>query len=181
MIYLILFLTFLKIGAFTFGGGYAMLPLIQQEVLNRGWLTADKLMEFVAISESTPGPFAINISTYVGYHMGGVFGAFCSTMGVVLPSFVIILIVVKVLDKFKENKYIKGAMFGLKGSVCGMIGVAVITAVKAAVSSMSFSIAEVIVASLLFIVSVFGLYKKVHPLYLILFSAVVGIIFKSIV
>ncbi len=180
MIYLELFLTFLKIGAFTFGGGYAMLPLIQQEVINNNWLTASELMEFVAISESTPGPFAINISTYVGYHMGGLLGALCATLGVVMPSFVIILIVVKILDKFKSNKLIKGAMFGLKGSVCGLIAVAVITAVKSAVSSMTMNVTEIIVACLLLLVSILGLKKKVHPIYLIVFSAVVGIIFKTV-
>ena len=97
-----LFYTFLMIGAFTFGGGYAMLPLIQEQVAAR-WgdvITHQSMIDFVAVSESTPGPFAINMATYVGSEMGGVFGAFCATLGVVLPSFVIILIVAKCDDKF---------------------------------------------------------------------------------
>ncbi|MFR5864198.1 MAG: chromate transporter [Acutalibacteraceae bacterium] len=81
MIYLELFRTFLKIGAFTFGGGYAMLPLIQAEVLSHGWMDASALVDFIAVSESTPGPFAINIATYVGTETGGIGGALCATLG----------------------------------------------------------------------------------------------------
>ena len=84
MILLELFLTFLKIGAFTFGGGYAMLPLIQEEVIRKGRLTKELLIDFVAISESTPGPFAVNISTFIGTKLGGFLGAICATLGVVL-------------------------------------------------------------------------------------------------
>ena len=87
MIYLTLFLTFLKVGAFTFGGGYAMLPLIQDEVASHGWMEMEQLVNFIAVSESTPGPFAVNISTYIGSQLGGLFGAFCATLGVVTPSF----------------------------------------------------------------------------------------------
>ena len=91
MIYLELFWTFLKIGAFTFGGGYAMIPLIQAEVGAHGWMSAEEVVNFVAVSESTPGPFAVNASTYVGMQTAGFAGAFCATLGVVLPSFIIIL------------------------------------------------------------------------------------------
>ena len=83
MIYLRLFLTFLKIGAFTFGGGYAMIPLIQQEVIKNSWLTSEELIDFIAISESTPGPFAVNVSTFVGMQTGGIVGALCATFGVI--------------------------------------------------------------------------------------------------
>ena len=95
MIYLELFLTFLKIGAFTFGGGYAMLPLIQDAVLQNKWSTQEEIIDFIAVSESTPGPFAINMATYVGSQTGGVLGAVCATLGVVLPSFIVILIIAK--------------------------------------------------------------------------------------
>ena len=91
MIYLELFLTFLKIGAFTFGGGYAMLPLIQAEVVSHGWMEQQAIIDFIAVSESTPGPFAVNMATYIGSEIGGIFGSVCATIGVVLPSFVIIL------------------------------------------------------------------------------------------
>ena len=100
MIFFELFITFFKIGLFTFGGGYAMLPLIQEEVTTRNWIPLEDLINFIAVSESTPGPFAINMATYVGSEVGGVygvmgsiFGSFCATLGVVLPSFIIILII----------------------------------------------------------------------------------------
>ena len=86
MIYLELFYIFLKIGAFTFGGGYAMLPLIQDEVIAHNWIDSQSLIDFIAVSESTPGPFAVNIATYVGAEVGGIFGSFCATLGVILPS-----------------------------------------------------------------------------------------------
>ena len=99
MIYLKLFLTFFKIGLFTFGGGYAMLPLIQQQVVEKQWMTLERVNQFVSISESTPGPFAVNMATYVGAEMGGVFGSVCATLGIVLPSFIVILIVAKCYEK----------------------------------------------------------------------------------
>ena len=99
MIYLKLLLTFLKIGAFTFGGGYAMLAFVKEEVLQNAWLAEADIINFIAISESTPGPFAINMSTYVGTQVAGFFGALCATLGVVLPSFVIILIVASCFER----------------------------------------------------------------------------------
>ena len=86
MVCLELFVTFFKIGLFTIGGGYAMLPLIQEEVQSNGWMTAQELVNFIAVSESTPGPFAVNVSTYVGAELAGLPGALCATLGVVLPS-----------------------------------------------------------------------------------------------
>ena len=93
MIYLNLFLTFFKIGAFTFGGGYAMLPLMQQEVLANSWMREEELLNFIAVAESTPGPVAINMATYIGIETAGLLGAAISTFGVVLPSFLVILLV----------------------------------------------------------------------------------------
>ena len=114
MIFLKLFLTFFKIGLFTFGGGYAMLPLIQEEVLSNGWMELSSLIDFIAVSESTPGPFAINIATYVGSQMGSdfgvigsIFGSFCATLGVVLPSFIIILIVAKIAGTISISQICK--------------------------------------------------------------------------
>ena len=129
MIFLELFLTFFKIGLFTFGGGYAMLPLIQEEVANKAWIASSDLVNFIAVSESTPGPFAINISTYIGSQTGGefgilgsIFGSFCATLGVVMPSFIVILIVARFYEKFKTNKVVAGCMAGLKPAVVGLIG-----------------------------------------------------------
>ena len=106
-----------------------MLPLIQAEVSKR-WsevISTQSMVDFVAVSESTPGPFAVNMATYVGAEMGGVFGSFCATLGVVLPSFVIILIVAKCYDAFRQSRVVKGCMSGLKPAVVGLIGNAVLT------------------------------------------------------
>ena len=98
-----LFWTFFKIGAFTFGGGYAMIPLIQKETVeNHKWITDDDILEIVAIAESTPGPVAINSATFVGYRTAGFFGAMFCTLGVVLPSFLIISVISMVLDRFES-------------------------------------------------------------------------------
>ena len=181
MIYLELFLTFLKIGAFTFGGGYAMLPLIQAEVIAHGWMQQEAIIDFIAVSESTPGPFAVNMATYIGSETGGIFGSVCATIGVVLPSFVIILIVAKCFEKFKQNKVVKGCMSGLKPAVVGLIGSAVIT-VAATVfvpSGFSFNIFTNIsfyVSLVIFALSLVAAFKKVHPIIIISFSAVAGIL-----
>lgn len=183
MIYLSLFFTFLKIGAFTFGGGYAMLPLIQQEVLNHGWLSAEELIDFIAISESTPGPFAVNVSTFVGMQTAGVLGAVCATLGVVLPSFVIILLVAKMFDKFQESKTVNGAMIGLKGAVVGLIGVAIITTGISVFGNAisNVNIKELVAAVILLGGLLFGISKKINPILLIIASAIFGMIVKTFI
>ena len=117
-----LFLTFLKIGAFTFGGGYAMIPIIQREITeSRKWLTDDDILDIIAISESTPGPIAINSATFVGYKVAGFWGAFLSTFAVVLPSFVIICILSLLLDAFSDLKAVQYAFFGIRAAVLALI------------------------------------------------------------
>lgn len=117
-----LFLTFLKIGAFTFGGGYAMIPLIQREAVEKqGWISEDEVLEIVAIAESTPGPIAVNSATFVGYKAAGVWGAFCATFGVVLPSFVIIALLTQALDVFQHIRLIQYAFFGIRAGVLALI------------------------------------------------------------
>lgn len=116
-----LFFTFLKIGLFTIGGGYAMIPLIQDEVLAHGWLTQEQLIDFIAVAESTPGPFAINIATFVGTKTYGVLGALATTTGVVLPSFIIILVVARFFLTFRENRYVQAALSGLRPTVVGLV------------------------------------------------------------
>ena len=117
-----LFLTFLKIGAFTFGGGYAMIPLIQRETVEgRKWITDEDVLEIIAIAESTPGPIAVNSATFVGSHVAGVPGAACATLGVILPSFVIILIVAGLLDAFQHLRVIQYAFFGIRAGVLALI------------------------------------------------------------
>ena len=190
MIYLELFLTFFMIGAVTFGGGYAMLPMIQEQVALR-WgdiIPAENLINFVAVSESTPGPFAINMATYVGATVGGqdggvllsVFGSFCATMGVVLPSFIIILIVAKCYEKFKNSRVVKGCMTGLKPAVVGLIGGAILSVLvtvffPAGVTLAVFTQPAFYVSAAIFVVMLVLAFKKVHPIILICISAVVGI------
>ena len=171
MIYLELFWTFFLIGAFTFGGGYAMLPLIQIEVVNKGWLANEAVVNFIAVSESTPGPFAINMATYVGSEMGGVLGAACATLGVVLPSFIIILTVARCYDRFKSSKLVKGAMSGLKPAVIGMIGTAVLS-----IGRTVFVQPGLLFSAVLFGVMAVLAFKKVHPIIIICISAAVGIL-----
>ena len=121
MIYLKLFLTFLKICAVSFGGGYAMIPLIQESVLANSWLTADEILNFIAIAESTPGPIAINMATFVGASQGGLLGAAVATIGVVLPSFVIILLVSIVLKNLLNYSPVKAALNGIKPVITALI------------------------------------------------------------
>lgn len=181
MILLELFWTFFKIGAFTFGGGYAMLPLIEEEVVSKGWMQLEQLVNFIAVSESTPGPFAVNISTYIGSQMGGFLGALCATFGVILPSFIIILIIAKFFASFSKNKYVIGCMNGLKPAVIGMIGAAIVSVGKSVffISGVNWeSIKSFGTASslLIFGIMLFLDVKKIHPVVIILFSAVFGII-----
>ncbi|MBE6588389.1 MAG: chromate transporter [Ruminococcaceae bacterium] len=121
-IWLGLFLSFLRIGAFTFGGGYAMIPLIQKEAVEKNkWVTDDDILEIVAIAESTPGPIAINAATFIGYRVGGILGAFFSTFGVVLPSFVIILLISHLLREFQEYRAFRYAFEGIRAGVLALI------------------------------------------------------------
>jgi len=180
MIYLTLFLTFFKIGICTFGGGYAMIPLIESEVLAHGWMSAEQLIDFIAVSESTPGPFAVNISTYIGSVCGGIPGALCATLGVILPSFLIILIVAKFLKKFKESLAVKGVMSGLKPAVVALIGAAILSVANtvffAGTPNLSvFTTAAFYVSLALFALSVFAAFKKLHPILIIALCAVGGI------
>lgn len=117
-----LFVTFLKIGAFTFGGGYAMIPLIKQETVERKkWMTDGDILEIIAIAESTPGPIAINAATFVGYRTAGFFGGMAATVGVVLPSFVIIAVLSFVLKEFENLKAVRYAFFGIRAGVLALI------------------------------------------------------------
>ena len=116
------FATFFKIGAFTFGGGYAMIPLIQRETVdNHKWVTEDDILEIIAIAESTPGPIAINSATFVGYRTCGVLGSVAATLGVVLPSFVIIFALSFVLRQFQELKAVQYAFNGIRAGVMALL------------------------------------------------------------
>jgi len=180
MILFELFWTFFKIGALTFGGGYAMLPLVQAEVAAKGWMAGEALVNFIAVSESTPGPFAINMATYVGNVKAGIIGGVCATLGVVLPSFVIILIVAKCFDKFRKSRIVNGCMKGLKPAVIGMIGAAIVSVGKTVFFPNGLNLQVFAGGAFYVSLAIFALcavlaFKKKHPILIICISAVLGI------
>ena len=170
-------------GALTFGGGYAMIPFIEETVLRHGWMTTTELVDFIAISESTPGAFAVNISTYIGSEVGGFLGAIIATLGLVLPPFIIILLIAKVYEKIKENIIVQGAMLGLKATVVGLIGATVLSVGQEifffdGINMAVFQSANLYVSLGIFAVALFLLlYKKLNPILIIVLSAAVGILF----
>ena len=163
------FWTFFKIGAFTFGGGYAMIPLIQNEAVEkRHWVTDDDILEIVAIAESTPGPIAINSATFVGYRAAGVLGSVCGTLGVVLPSFVIILALSFILQEFQALKVVQYAFFGIRAGVLALLIKALWTMYKKSpkgwpayvVMGLSFLLTAVFSINVIFVIigcAIFGL------------------------
>ena len=165
-----LFLTFLKIGGFTFGGGYAMIPLIQKETVeNKKWITDDDILEIIAIAESTPGPIAINSATFVGYRTAGVLGAMCATLGVVLPSFVIILAISYVLRQFQDIKAVQYAFNGIRAGVLALLFKALWTMYKKSPKGWA---AYVVMAGA-FLVTAF---TNVSVIYVVIGCAVFGLV-----
>ena len=176
MIFLELFWVFFLIGAFTFGGGYAMIAMIQQQVVNRGWMEMEQLIDFVAIAESTPGPIAVNMATFVGNDMGGILGAACATLGVVLPSFVVILIVARCFRAFCESKWVKGVMSGLKPAVVGLIASAAVTIGTAVFFSRPADRTTWFWAAVTAVMLTLSIKcKKLHPIVIICICAALGI------
>ena len=189
MIVLYLFLTFFKIGLFTIGGGYDMIPMIQQDILSHGWVSQSDLIDFIAISESTPGPFAINIATFVGMSKAGLIGAVSATLGVVLPSFLIILIIAKFLQAFKDSPLVDAAFYGLRPASTGLIAAAGLSVLALVLVNPGVSegagILELIniksillIAVLYYFTAVCKKTKGLHPVCFIAASAVVGIVFQ---
>ena len=183
MIFLELFWVFFKIGLLTFGGGYAMIPMIEEEAIARGWISEDMLYNFLAISESTPGSFAVNISTFIGNLQGGLLGSLCATLGVITPSFIIILIVFQFYKKFIKNQYVQGVMFGLKSVVIGLVlAVSFSLIYKELVinlKNLDFNYISLII--LIILLSLQLIYRKIfkkglNPIILIIISAIIGII-----
>lgn len=169
MIYLQLLISYLKIGFFGFGGGYAMLSLIQNEVVvNREWLTNGEFTDIIAISQMTPGPIAINSATYIGYTVtGNVWGSIIATIAVCLPSLTIMLLITKFYLKLKDNVYVKSAMWGMKPMLIAMIAVAamVLLSPETFIDPISW-----IICGVVFLASVF----KVNPILLIVLSGIAG-------
>lgn len=183
---LMVFWTFFKIGLFTIGGGYAMIPMIQSEVMSRGWISEAELANFLAISESTPGPFAINVATFIGFRQFGVVGSLIATLGMVLPSFIIIIIIFKIYEKVIGSKVVKAVLNGIKAVVIGLIlAVVVNLAVEELFVFENDTFISVRWASVAISVILVGLMlifkKKMHPILLILISAVLGIIAYGVI
>ena len=165
-----LFITFFKIGAFTFGGGYAMIPLIQREVAEKkGWVSEEDILDIVAIAESTPGPIAINAATFIGKRVAGFWGAFCATFGVVLPSFVIILVLSRLLNLFGDLKPVRYAFYGIRAGVVALILKALVSMYKKAPRGL---LAYLLMGGAFLAVALFDL----NVLYVILGCAAVGLI-----
>ncbi|MGD9604664.1 MAG: chromate transporter [Bacilli bacterium] len=182
MIYLELFFVFFSIGLFTIGGGYAMIPMIEDQVVSRGWLTYEEMLNFFAIAESTPGPFAVNSATLVGFTQGGYFGAFLATLGVILPSFIIILIIAKFIHNFMKYEKFRWALECVKPIVVGMIAAVVINLVFKNIFDGLFSFAHFDYLAFIIIMIILVLkfsFKKLNPIYLIILSGILGIIFYT--
>ena len=179
MIYLELFLSFLRVGLFSFGGAYGAIPLIREEVLRRGWLSEDSLSYMIAVSESTPGPIMVNTATYIGSSQAGFFGALLATLAVVLPSFVIIILVTAVLTNAMKNPHVLALLRGLQPCVvaiilvtgCEMVASNIIHAADAATLMITAILAAILFGSK------YLLKKKLSPTTLILIAAVLGIFF----
>ena len=170
-----LFFTFLKIGLFTFGGGYAMIPLIQRETVdNKKWINDEDILEIIAIAESTPGPIAINAATFIGYRVGGFFGALAATVGVVLPSFVIITAISFVLAAFQNVVWIRYAFNGIRAGVLALI-------VKALWSMYKQSPNGIFAYLIMFGAFVVTAFLPVNVIFVILFCAAAGIVQALIV
>jgi len=191
MIYLELFLTFLQIGAFSFGGGYGMISLIREEALAHGWLTEEALLNMIAVAESTPGPIAVNMATFVGSSQGGVLGAAIATLGVVLPSFIIILIIAMALRGLMKYAGVKAFLGGIRPCVVGLILATATTMLMSRVGGfgdlttlreIGLTALDLRGAAILAILALTALTirkltkKPASPILLILLSAVMGVI-----
>lgn len=169
MILIKLYITFFKIGLFTFGGGYAMLPLIQEEMINHGWLTVPEFIDIVAVSQMTPGAIAINNATFVGFKLAGIPGVLATTIGIISPSLIIITIIAGIMAKFKDNPILERAWRGIRPAVVGLILVAVISLGREAITGVK----QLVIAG----VALFLVAKvKLHPILVIVISALMGLL-----
>ena len=183
MIYLDLFIGFLKVGCFAFGGAYGAIPLIRDVVMSYGWLSEEMLTYMIAVSESTPGPIMVNLATYIGSSQAGILGAILATLAVVLPSFLIILLVTALLKTLIKNKYVQAILRGLKPCVIGIVlatGIfMVLSNCFGQLSALTVNWRAIITTALL-LAAIFGYKhfakKKLSPIMLIVISAVIGII-----
>ncbi len=189
MIYLRLFIEFFKTGLFAVGGGMATLPFLYAMSDSTGWFSHAQLADMIAVSESTPGPIGVNMATYVGFSTAGIAGALVSTLGLVTPSVIIILLIAKALQSFRSNKYVDAAFYGLRPCSIGLIAAAGLLVVKVALVntelySTTGSIADllnlkaiILAAVLVFLTRYFKPTKGKHPVVFIAISALAGALF----
>ena len=176
MIYFGLFLGFLKVGCFAFGGAYGAIPLIRDVVMSYGWLSDEMLTYMIAVSESTPGPIMVNLATYVGSSQGGLLGAIIATLAVVLPSFIIILLIMAFLKNALKNSYTQAILRGLKPCIIGIIlATGMFMMVNHAIVDTRAGILTIILAAIMF-GSKPVLKKKISPILLIILSACMGMV-----
>ena len=185
MIFLQLFYEFFKTGLFAVGGGLATLPFLEDISQRTGWFTSAQLADMLAISESTPGPIGVNMATYVGFETAGILGTLCATAGLVTPSVILIILISKVLEKFRTNTYVEAAFYGLRPASVAMvasagIGVAMTTLFN--LTESGFAVLrwrELVLAAVILVLTNFvPKVKKFHPIVFIALAAAVGIIFE---
>ena len=190
MIYLKLFLTFFEIGLFTFGGGYAMISLIREKAIAFGWLTEEELLNMIAVSESTPGPIAVTMATFVGSAPGGILGSLVATLGVVLPSFIIILLISTFIRNFLKYKGVQAFLGGVRPCVVALIlgtAVTMLLSTLLGITTVSGGFAPDFKGIIIFaiLVAIALLFRKIKkkkpsPILMILISAGLGILFYSV-
>ena len=190
MIYLSLFWEFFKTGLFSVGGGMATLPFLYKMAETKGWFTAEQLADMVAVSESTPGPIGVNMATYVGFLTAGIPGSLIATVGLVTPSVMIILLIARVLEKFRANKTVDAAFYGLRPCSIGLIAAAGLLVVKIAllhvdIYSQTGNVIDlfnfkalILAAALLVFTHAVKPVRKLHPVFFIAASAAAGILFR---
>ena len=190
MIYLNLFLTFLKIGAVSFGGGYGMISLMREDCLSNGWLTESELLNFIAVAESTPGPIAVNMATFVGSSQGGLLGAFLATLGVVLPSFVVILLIASLFTRLMRYGAVKAVLSGIRPAIIALIlGTALTMLLSLCFGIKNLSTPPTVDLKALSILAVIALCafvfskiskKPISPILLIIISGVLGVVLYGV-
>ncbi len=168
--YWTLFITFTRIGAFTIGGGYAMLPLIEREVINKGWISKEDFIDLFAVAQSLPGIFAVNIAIFLGYKLKGFSGSVVCTLGTILPSFFIILAIALFFTQIKDNIWVEKIFKGLRPAVVALIAVPCITAAKSIGLTWKTAIIPTVAALLIWLLGV-------SPIYIIIVAALGGLIY----
>lgn len=185
MLYLRLFFEFCKVGLFSVGGGLATIPFLTDLGERTGWFTSGQLADMIAISESTPGPMGVNMATYVGFATGGPLGGVIATLGLIFPSIVIILIIAKFLQKFRQSKVVDGVFYGLRAASVALITAALLQVAAIALlregeafGPSLFNLPAILLAVVIFVLVKYSPLKKLHPICFIGLSALVGILFQ---